>query len=414
MVAENQEKQRLIIFDVEGVLIPKNRFIFDIGRKLGIFQLLKMLFSGFLYEIGVVTLKTALKRIFKIMQGVKMDELLRTFEEIPFKPELRKLLVQLSARNFKTALISSGLPRVIVEKLAEKIGADYAFGIEVGVNSGALTGEIWGDVIDIDGKRKVLWQIISAEGIGLENCVVVADDRNNSCIFLSEMKKIGFNPDFVLRLKADEVVTENLSGILSIIDDEPKSRSLPSKSAVLRETIHASGFSVSVFGSLFGVTPMAVLICAVSVLYFLSEAARMEKKKTPVISAITRNAASHAELFEFAAAPLYFALGILIALLIFPAPVNFAAIAIFSLGDSTASLFGGIASKKPLFFNKGKTLVGSLLGFLFAFLAGSFFVSPLLAIVGASVAMAIESLPLPVNDNVSIPLCTGLALMILF
>jgi dolichol kinase len=139
----------------------------------------------------------------------------------------------------------------------------------------------------------------------------------------------------------------------------------------------------------------------------------MNRKNLPIISAITRNAVSPAEQYEFAAAPLYFAIGILITLLLFPAPVNSAAIAIFALGDSTASLFGGIMSKKPLPFNKGKTLEGSLGGFFFAFLAGTFFVSPALALIGAAVAMTIESLPLPINDNILIPLCTGLALMLI-
>jgi len=257
-----------------------------------------------------------------------------------------------------------------------------------------------------------LSRILEAEGLKLEDCVVVADDRNNGSIFLPEMQKIGYNPDFVLRVKADKVVIGKLAGILPIIDGKPKQRSLPSKNDVLRETIHASGFFVPVLAGLIGITAVALMICVVSALYFLSEISRMNRKNLPVISAITRNAALQAELYKFAAAPLYFAIGILITLLLFPAPVNSAAIAIFALGDSTASLFGGLISKKPLPFNKGKTLAGSLVGFFFAFLAGSFFVSPALALIGAAVAMTIESLPLPVNDNVMIPLCTGLALML--
>ena len=395
------------------MLIPKNRFIFEVGKSLGISQLLKMLFIGFLYEIGVVTLKTALKRIFKIMRGVKIEKLMRIFDEIPLKPQLENVFAQLKSRNCKTALISSGLPTVIVKKLASSIGADYAFGIEVGVNDDALTGEIWGDVIDANGKFKVLSQILEAEGLKLEDCVVVADDRNNSCIFLPRMQKIGYNPDFVLRVKADKVVTGRLSGILPIIDGKPKQRSLPSKNDVFREAIHASGFFVPVLAGLIGITAVALMICVVSALYFISELSRMSRKNLPVISAITRNAALQAELYEFAAAPLYFALGILLTLVLFPAPVNGAAIAIFALGDSTAAFFGGIISKRPLPFNKGKTLEGSLVGFFFAFLAVSFFVSPALALIGAAVAMTIESLPLPVNDNILIPLCTGLALLLM-
>ncbi len=407
------KKPRLAIFDVEGVLIQKNRFIFDVGKSIGFSQLLKMLFIGFLYEIGAINLKTALKHIFKIMRGVKIEKLVSIFDEIPSKPQLQSIFAQLKIRNCKTALISSGLPAVVVEKLASMIGADYAFGIEVGVNDGALTGEIWGDAIEPDGKFKVLSQIIAAEKLDLKDCVVVADDRNNKSIFLSGMRKIGYNPDFVLRVKADKVVTGKLSGILPLIYDEPRTRSPPSKNALLREAIHASGFFVPVLASSVGVYSVGLLICMVSGLYFISELSRMNRKNLPIISAITRNAATPEERYEFAAAPLYFAIGILMTLVLFPAPVNGAAIAIFALGDSAASLFGGLTSKKPLPFNKSKTLEGSLFGFFFAFLAGTFFVSPVLALIGAAVAMTIESLPLPVNDNVLMPLSVGLVLILM-
>ena len=413
METPNKRTPRLVVFDVEGVLIPKNRFIFDVGRILGASKLLKMLVIGFLYEIGVFPLKNALKKIFKIMRGVEIETLRCVFDEIPSKPQLVNLFSQLKIRNCKTALISSGLPTIIVEKLASIVGANYAFGIEVGVNDAALTGEIWGDTIEPNGKFKVLSQILAAEGLKLEDCVVVADDRNNSCIFLSGIQKIGYNPDFMLRVKADKVVNGKLSEILPIIYGKPKKRSMPSKNSVIRETIHASGFFIPVIAALIGIPLVALMICIVSAIYIISELSRMNKRNLPVISTITRNAASTAERYEFASAPLYFALGILLTLIIFPAPVKGAAVAIFTLGDSTASLFGGLVSKKPLPFNKGKTVEGSLTGFFFAFLAGAFFVSPVLALIGAAVAMAIESLPLPVNDNILIPLGTGLVLLLL-
>ena len=59
------EKPRLIVFDVEGVLIPKNRFIFEVGKTLGFIRLVKLLFCGFLYEAGILKFESALKHIFK-------------------------------------------------------------------------------------------------------------------------------------------------------------------------------------------------------------------------------------------------------------------------------------------------------------------------------------------------------------
>ncbi len=406
------EKERLVIFDVEGVLVPKNRFLFEVGKSLGFTRLVRLLFLGFLYESGILELESVLRRIFKDLNGVKVETLLLVFGKISATPYLQNLFRQLKARNCKTALISSGLPTIVVKKLAADVGADYAYGVEVEIKDDKLTGEIWGDTIAKKGKLKILYDILNHENLPLRDCVVVADDRNNSCLFQAGMLKIGFNPDFVLRVKADRVVSGKLSGILPIIDGKPHKRSFPSTNDLVREDIHAAGFFMPVIAGMIGVPAIASIITIIAVVYTISELSRLEGRELPVISAITRHAASQSELYGFAAAPLYFAFGILLTLILFPTNAGGAAIAIFCLGDSTASLFGGIISTS-LPFNKGKTWEGSLAGFFFAFLAGAFFVSPLLALVGAAIAMAIEVLPLPINDNILLPVVTGAVLTLL-
>jgi len=402
-----------VVFDVEGVLIPKNRFLFEVGKSFGISQLMKVLLFGFLYQIGAIPLKSALKRIFSSLRGIKIERLIQIAEKVPVIPSAKEVFDQLRAQGCKTALISSGMPAIIVKRLATKLGADYGFGFDLDVNDEELSGEIWGEVIEQNGKFQVLSQILTAQKLSLNDCVVVADDRNNAPIFLREIRKIGYNPDFSILIKADDVVTGKLSKILPAINGEPQLRTLPSKNNVLREVIHASGVFIPVLSSLIGLPAVVLMICTVVTLYVLSELFRMSGKNLPFISTVTRHAASHTELYEFAAAPIYFAVGILLALLLFRPPISSAAIAIFTLGDSTASIFGGLVSKRPLPFNKTKTLEGSLAGFFFAFLAGSFFISPLKALVGAAVAMTVECLPLPVNDNILIPLCTGLTLALI-
>ena len=167
-----------------------------------------------------------------------------------------------------------------------------------------------------------------------------------------------------------------------------------------------------VIAGLITVPAVATIIILISILYTISELRRLEVRELRLVSAVTRHAASESELYGFAAAPLYFAFGIVATLLLFPFHVGGAAIAMFCFGDSAASLFGGLISTS-LPFNKGKTWEGSLAGFLFAFLAGTFFVSPWLALVGAAIAMTIEVLPLPLNDNVLIPVITGAALTLI-
>ncbi len=406
------QKTRLVVFDVEGVLIPKNRFFFEVGKSLGLLKLIKILFFGFLYESGILKLDSTFKHIFKDLKGIKLETLVTIFSKIPATPYLQSFFCQLKSRNCKIALISSGLPSIIVKKLSDILGADYAYGIEVETNNGKLTGQIAGDVIEKSGKLKILREILNQEGLQLADCIVLADDRNNSCIFMPEVLKIGFNPDFIIRVKADRVVNGKLSSVLPIIDGEAHQRSFPSANDLVREDIHAAGFFMPVIAGFIGIPIVASIILLIAIIYTTSELFRLDGRELPFVSTITRHAASQSELYGFAAAPLYFAAGILATLVLFPSNAGAAAIAIFCLGDSTASLFGGLISTS-LPFNKGKTWEGSLAGFFFAFLAGTFFVSPLLALVGAAIAMTIEVLPLPINDNILVPIITGLALTLL-
>ena len=45
-------------------MIPKNRFIFEVGKTLGFARLVKLLFFGFLYEAGILKLDSVLTRLY--------------------------------------------------------------------------------------------------------------------------------------------------------------------------------------------------------------------------------------------------------------------------------------------------------------------------------------------------------------
>jgi dolichol kinase len=193
----------------------------------------------------------------------------------------------------------------------------------------------------------------------------------------------------------------------------PVSRAFISRSRGLREAIHMSSFLLSfICMYVTGNVLTASLILFVAVLYAFSELARVRGINLPLFSSVTWNAANKTELYEFAAAPIHFALGIAISLLVFPEPICYVAITALTLGDGCAHILGRKFSRTPLPFNKGKSIEGTVFGFLFAFLGARFFVNTELALIGAAVGMLVEGLPSPINDNLTIPLVTGLALML--
>jgi dolichol kinase len=111
---------------------------------------------------------------------------------------------------------------------------------------------------------------------------------------------------------------------------------------------------------------------------------------------------------------LSFFTGSLLVVLLFKSWLSIAAasIIILALGDSTSTLIGKKFGKRLLFYNKKKSLEGSIAGFVIAFFGASFIVPPLVAMIGALVGTVTESLPLKIDDNIAIPLTSSLAMLL--
>lgn len=407
----------LVVFDVEGVLYPKRRFIpFEATRKLGLLKFLKIILLGFLYEIGLLSLETALRRIYKYFEGYTTEELRYYFEKISLLPGSNEVFKYLHENGWKTALISAGIPNSFIQELATKLKADYAFGLKMESVKGKFTGKIEGDAIKKNGKAVILQEILNRESLDSKNCILVADDRNNVQMFAYANLKIGYNPDFMLSAKSDYVVTGNLTNILPIITNtiREEHKQTLSRNQILRLAIHMSGFTIPFMCTYFlNHYLIAILISIVTSLYIISELARMMRITFPILTSITTRAAIKLELYEFTTAPIFYAFGIILSLTIFPPQFGYASIAILTLGDGAASLFGKTFGKTRYPFNKAKNLEGSIFGFIFALSGAVFFIDPIRAFIAAMAGMLAECLPMPLNDNLTIPLTAGSILIML-
>ena len=212
--AKGNKGKQLIVFDVEGVLLPKRRYLlFDAARKLGPWGFIKILTTGLLYEAGLLSLESTLRKIYRYFRGLTVDDLFEPYKGIPLMSGVEQLFKKLNQAGYMTAFISSGLPTLFVKDLAAKLNADYAFGFDLKTRNGHLTGEIGGEAIKPDGKAFILKRLLDREGVSSKDCVVVADDRNNLPMFPLCTLRIGYNPDFVLTAKSDYVVRADLAEI---------------------------------------------------------------------------------------------------------------------------------------------------------------------------------------------------------
>lgn len=412
-----QHKPRLVVFDVEGVIIPKRRYLlFEAPRRVTTLKFIKMLLAGLLYEAGLTPLEIALRKIYRQLHGLPAEDLLQLFKRIPLLPNVETVFHQLKQAGCKLALISSGLPQAFIHDLSLRLNCDYAYGLELEMVEEQFTGQISGDVIKPGGKALVLKGIMENEGLTQQDCALVADDRNNLPMFNLCSTRIGYNPDFVLAFRSDIVIKGDLSEVLPRLTGEPalKPHSISTRD-LLRENIHISGFLVALVTMLLTLDHFWVsfVIFMVTLAYIISEFSRMLGVNIPLVSTITWNAALQPEIHEFVTAPIFFAFGIMLSLLLFPPTIGYAAIAVFTFGDGFATIFGKTLGRHVIPYNKGKKIEGTIFGFIFALLGALFFVNPLKALLGAAIAMIVETLPTPFNDNMTIPLAAGLAMLFL-
>jgi len=413
---DSLERVKLAVFDVEGVLIPKARFLlFEVFMGFGVRYFVRALFYGFLYFVGLRSLKESLRRIYGLLSGLPYEQFISMFQEVSPMPDAGYVFEELRKDGFKIALISSGIPRIALQDLAERLGADFVSGVEVGVSEGRLTGEAWGEVIEDGGKALALKELVRDGKISPSYCVSVSDDRNNVPLFSLCDLNIGYNPDYIVSRRADYAVKGDLSEILPLIRGEQTHRERGlSRDSFLREAIHIGGFAVPLVSErLVDHYLIASLIIIVTALYLTSETLRMLGKRVPVISDITHMAAGRSEFQEFVTSPVFYAAGITLALLAFPGPIAGASIAVLTFGDGFASILGRRYGRRKIPFNKNKAIEGTMGGLFFAFLGALLFVDPFRALVAATVGMLAEVVPLPLNDNLTIPLASGLSLMAL-
>lgn len=120
--------------------------------------------------------------------------------------------------------------------------------------------------------------------------------------------------------------------------------------------------------------------------------------------------------------------GITLSFILFPEEIVYASIAIVAFGDSIATAIGVLIGNHKLPYSKKKTVEGTVSGTIAAFLASSFFVTPVQALFGSVGGMLLESvvdlqttrefnsqtiIKFFFNDNFLIPVFSGLLMFII-
>ncbi|NTV23861.1 MAG: hypothetical protein HGA85_05840 [Nanoarchaeota archaeon] len=112
----------------------------------------------------------------------------------------------------------------------------------------------------------------------------------------------------------------------------------------------------------------------------------------------------------------FYTAGALSAVLFFPQDIASASIAVLAFGDSISHIVGRFYGKTKVIVNEKKLLEGTIAGIIAGTIAASFFVSFPISFFGAAFGMMAEAVELEylgLDDNVFIPVVSGIVMLVL-
>lgn len=423
------QNRKLIVFDVDGVIF-RSLFILRLSRSVGFFPYLRTIFLCFLFDIGKISIEHLLAETYKMFKGVPIEKAWSVYRKMALIRNAHEAISDIRARGHEVALISSGVPDFLIHDLSGRLNANHGFGIEAGVNNGYLTGDVGGLLSHPPGKITLLEGLLGKINLSWSNVIVVADDRNNLAIMERAGVGIGVNANYPVRRKAKYLIDSgDLGEILNFIDieDNPtyttivsilsRDKALSWKHEIRRKLVHVSS-AIIPFGITTASIPieLAVFVILVGTLvYTVSEIMRINGIAFPGIFAVTEACIRGSEKKRFLHAPVALLLGAVLSLLIFPIRVASAVILIEAFADTAATLIGRAFGRHRIPYNVNKSIEGSCSALIVGFFCAWVYLPFIPALVAGITACLIESLPLKniVDDNLTIPLGTGLMLAVI-
>ncbi len=415
--------RKLIIFDIDGVIF-KSQFLLCLSRYSGILNYIRALYLCFLFSFNLLNLRILLEKVYISVKGLKEDDLWKVYHKTKIIMNAESTIQEIVNKGHYVALISSGVPEILMKDLAKRMNADCGYGIDIKTDNDIYTGEIKGALSYSEGKTQVIEELLKTQTLTWEDVIVVGDDRNNLEIMELAKVSIGFNSYYPVRKKAKYLADGNdLRRVLDFIniEDKPTFDELSADQQLerysswgqelRRKGIHACSLFVLLLADVNYLLTL-VLLVAITIVYTASEWARLNGCRFPVLSYITSLCVRSSERRRFAFAPAALALGVVLSLILFPTLIACVTIAILACADSMATIVGKFCGKIRIPYNHNKSIEGSAAFFTTALICTAIYIPLKTALIVSLVSCIIEGLPLK-HDNLTIPLGTGLFLGLL-
>ena len=156
---------------------------------------------------GEIDFAESLKERVALLKGLPESTLAQVQSEILLTPGARTLVSTLQKLGHTVSVVSGGFIEVIAPILKD-LDIKYFKANTLGIESGALTGEVVGPIIDRAAKADALREFAAAESIAMEQTIAIGDGANDLDMIAAAGLGIAFNAKPAVKAAADSSVSQ--------------------------------------------------------------------------------------------------------------------------------------------------------------------------------------------------------------
>lgn len=206
-----KKRKKVIVFDMDSTIVD-GEIIDEMAKLAGVGKEVAAITERGMK--GKIDYAQSLRTRVSLLKGLTLRSLEPVAKTLKLTKGSEELVSALKEMGFKVGLISGGFS-YFTDILKKKLGFDYAFGNELEVKRGKLTGRIKGRIIDADRKAQIMDEICREEGVTRDEVVAVGDGSNDRIMVANAGLGIAFNAKEILKKVANGTITRNhMKGVL--------------------------------------------------------------------------------------------------------------------------------------------------------------------------------------------------------
>ena len=211
---------KLIAFDMDSTLINIeciDEIAETVGLKTEVAAITEATMRG-----EIADFKTSLRRRVALLKGVSLQDMEHVYaERLQLNPGAIELIAACKKAGMKVLLVSGGFT-FFADRIAARLGIDYAKSNELEVVNNLLTGGLvnqsWGDICDGEEKRKTLLETCTLLGIKPNQSIAVGDGANDLPMMAAAGLSVAYHAKPKVREQAMVAINEGgLDRLLEVL-----------------------------------------------------------------------------------------------------------------------------------------------------------------------------------------------------